>query len=140
MITYTFGPGHLPSVKLCETPTLSTQRNYSLKKSMTLLKIFFFLNQDLCSSKWGHVTKSKIKEAIENLLDKLQNKIKTLAEEDEILSSIKCFQYCQQTDKLNASETAGPGSAKDPNKAQISATNTEQTRIKHLQGYTSTKI
>ena len=71
---------------------------------MTFLKIFFFLNQDLCSSKWGHVTKSKIKEAMENLQDKLQNKIKTLAEEDEILFQSNVSNIVNKL--INASETA----------------------------------
>ena len=46
---------------------------------------FFQRTRDLCSGKGGHMTKYRFKLAIENLQEELQNKIKALAEEDEIL-------------------------------------------------------
>ena len=85
---------------------------------------FFERTRDLCSGKGGHITKSKFKVAIENLQEELQNKIKTLAEEDEILSSINCYYikgYNIKTAEtasnivnklIDSSETAS--SAKDP--------------------------
>lgn len=45
----------------------------------------------LCSGRGGHVTKYKIKDTLLDLQREIINKIKLLAEEDEILSSINSF-------------------------------------------------
>ena len=85
---------------------------------------FLQRTRNLYSGKGGHITKYRFKLAMENLQEDLQNKIKTLAEEDEILSSINCYYikgYNIKTAEtasnivnklIDSSETAS--SAKDP--------------------------
>ena len=108
----------------------STQWNNSLKKINDYIEEQFFeRTRVLNSGKGGHITKYRFKVAIENLQEDLQNKIKTLAEEDEILSSINCYYikgYNIKTAEtasnivnklIDSSETAS--SAKDPDKPYI---------------------
>ena len=108
-------------------PTLNTMKLFIKKINDYIEEQFFERTWDLCSSKRVHITKSKV--ALENLQEELQNKIKILAEEDEILSSINCYYikgYNIKTAEtasnivnklIDSSETAS--SAKDPDKPYI---------------------
>ena len=105
-------------------PTLNTMKLFIKKINNYIEEQFFERNWDLCSGKRVHITKSKV--AIENLQEELQNKIKILAEEDEILSLINCYYikvYNIKTTSnivnklIDSSETAS--SAKDPDKPYI---------------------
>ena len=104
-------------LKLCET---TTKINDYIEE-----RISWVLN----SGKGAHITKYRCKVKIENLQEDLQNKIKTLAEDDEILSSINCYYikgYNIKTAEtasnivnklIDSSETASY--AKDPDKPYI---------------------
>ena len=109
--------------------TLNTMKLFIKKINDYVEEQFLERTQNLYSGKGGHITKYRFKLAMENLKEDIQNKIKTLAEEDEILSSINCYYikgYNIKTAEtasnivntlIDSSETAS--STKDPDKPYI---------------------
>ena len=111
--------------------TLNTVKLFIKKINDYVEEQFLERTQNFYSGKGGHITKYRFKLAMENLQEDLQNKIKTLAEEDELLSSINCYYIKGYNIKTAETETASnivntlidssetASSTKDPDKPYI---------------------